>query len=217
MKDLIAEVLELEWKMNCAIENSAASEEDRLLFSSMRKAQFDAWSEELVASYLEDLRAADSEGRNLQYEKFTRMLKNIAPGEYSQAAAALPEVDADMQALAADTWAILKKLTQEFIDRYPVIGLSGRPLNAADETEIPSVETYQVSEMLTYSQKTLRLFHDYVEQGAAAGRSIVLDVQKNTVLAMGFPSLDEAEKQIAFEALSRLGVSGCSSCGMPLE
>ena len=59
-------------------------------------------------------------------------------------------------ALIAEIWEMMKKLNQEFAERYPVLGMSGRPLLAEQEADIPSVETYQCSELETYSMQTLQ-------------------------------------------------------------
>ena len=98
-----------------------------------------------------------------------------------------------------------------------MLGLSGRPLLAENETDVPSVETYQTAELLTYSVKTLRALSDFLAADTAAGNNMVLEIQKNTVAAMGFKSLEDAETQLTLEAFSQFEITGCSGCGMPAE
>ncbi len=213
MEAIIKEILDLEWAMMGRMEGTENNEEERPVFEAMRRAQFAAWPEEVAASYLRDLKAAEAEGRNLQSEKFMRMLKNIAPEEYAKQLSSLPGITAEKAEAVAGIWEMLKKQNQDFAEKYAVLGLSGRPLSADSETDIPSIETYQCSEMLTYSMETLKLFHDFVAAEMAAGRNLVEQIQKNTVASMGFQSLEEAETQIAMAALAEMGGESCSSCG----
>ena len=143
MEQTIRDILDLEWSMMGKMEGTENNEEERPVFDAMRCAQFDAWPEEVAESYLQDLKAAEAEGRNLQEQKFTRMLRIIAPEEYMKKLSSLETVPEEKAALVAGIWEQLKKLNQAFSDKYPVLGMSGRPLCADQETTIPSVETYQ--------------------------------------------------------------------------
>lgn len=60
-------------------------------FKIMRKSQAATWSDELLASYLEDLKAATREGRNIMTEKYARMMESTFPEEYRKLAA-IPSV-----------------------------------------------------------------------------------------------------------------------------
>lgn len=51
-------------------------------FKIMRKSQAATWSDELLASYLEDLKTATREGRNIMTEKYARMMESTFPEEY---------------------------------------------------------------------------------------------------------------------------------------
>lgn len=216
-ENIISEILDLEWRMMQQIEGLGRSEDEKPAFAAIRAAQFNAWPESLCECCLEDLKAAEAAGRNLQYEKFTRMLENIAPDEYAKALPLLPDPGDEIETLAAGIWATLRRLTEDFAQAYPVLGLSGRPLLAENETDVPSVETYQTAELLTYSVKTLRALSDFLAADTAAGNNMVLEIQKNTVAAMGFKSLEDAETQLTLEAFSQFEITGCSGCGMPAE
>jgi len=214
VEQIVKEILALEWAMMGSMDSGENSEEERPVFEAMRRAQFDTWPEELAASYLADLKAAEAAGRNLQNEKFTRMLRYIAPEEYAQQLPTLPAVSAEKQAAVDEIWAMLRELNRAFSEKYPVLGMSGRPLNAEQETDIPSIETYQCSEMLTYSEETLGLFKAFLAADVAAGNNLVEKIQENTIRCMGFASLDDAEKQLAWQALQEMGGQACTSCGM---
>ena len=214
MEEIIREILDLEWNMMGQMEDAENDEAERPVFEAMRRAQFDAWSEAPAASYLQDLRSAQADGRNLQTAKFTRMLRNIAPEEYAKRTAEFEAVSEEKAALIAEIWEKMKKLNQEFAERYPVLGMSGRPLLAEQEADIPSVETYQCSELETYSMQTLRLFRDFLLADIDAGNNLVEQIQKNTVASMGYKTLGDAERELALAALAQMGGTECSSCGM---
>ena len=61
---VVDEIIKLEWTMfhNVNGETRANCQEDPLTFRKMRGAQYEVWDPEVCESYLEDLRAAESEG-----------------------------------------------------------------------------------------------------------------------------------------------------------
>ena len=214
MEQIIKEILDLEWDMMGRMENNENREEERPLFESMRVAQFATWPESLLQSYLDDLRAAQETGRNLQEEKFVRMLKNTEPEEYERMKGKLPELSAEITDAVREIWALMEKLNREFAQKYPVLGMSGRPLTADLETDIPSIETYQCSEMMTYSLKTLGMFMDFLRSDTEEGGNLVERIQANTITQVGFKSLEDAERDLAWQAIQQMGGQQCSSCGM---
>ena len=75
---------------------------------------------------------------------------------------------------------------------------SGRPLfSDADRYGFTSVQTYQLGELLTYSEKTLRLLNNHLAALKAAGRSLAREVTANGICSYGFSSLEEAEAYLA--------------------
>ena len=69
-KALIDAILEKEWPMfhNVNGEERASCQNDYPVFEIMRKAQYEAWSAEALAAYLNDITAAAEAGRNLARE-----------------------------------------------------------------------------------------------------------------------------------------------------
>ena len=81
-EDLISQILEYEWEMFASVPakgRSASCREDSKSFRLVRAANFLTWSETTLASYLNDLRLARLEGRNLMTEKYARMEGLIPP------------------------------------------------------------------------------------------------------------------------------------------
>ena len=69
----IEAVVDIEWIQFQQVHNEggrASCQDDRETFEIMRKSQFLAWTEEVLESYLQDLRDAWKEGWNLLTEKY---------------------------------------------------------------------------------------------------------------------------------------------------
>jgi hypothetical protein len=79
----IDKIISIEWEMFTSVNEGqarASCQDDRRTFEGMRAAQFHAWQASAVESYLEDLGAAESAGRNLVEEKYIHMMKTTEPG-----------------------------------------------------------------------------------------------------------------------------------------
>ena len=108
--------------------------------------------------------------------------------------------------------------TERMRENYPILALGGRPLHAAEERDgWASIETYQTSELLTYSEPTLRALLAEIERLEAEGKDFVYMVQENTVTGQGFKSMAEAEKAMAEQILKEMNIEigggGCCCCG----
>lgn len=219
-KALIDAILEKEWPMfhNVNGEERADCQDDRRTFTAMRTAQYAVWSNEALESYLGDVEKAEREGRNLAREKYIRMMATTAPEGYEHFRGELgPDSEEKKQTVAA-IWAILLRQTEKMREKYPLIALGGRPLRISDEKGgATSVENYQCSELMTYSEGTLRALLREVERLEAEGKSFAWKVQENSVLSMGYPSMEEAEKAMLDRLLQEMDatvtIGGCPSCG----
>ena len=108
--------------------------------------------------------------------------------------------------------------TERMRGDYPILALGGRPLHASEERDgWASIETYQKSELLTYSEPTLKALLANIEALEASGRDFVYMVQENTVLDQGFPTMAAAEKAMAEQLLKEMNIEigggGCCCCG----
>ena len=73
--ELMSEIIKLEWDMFSHVSNVGGPASCQMrpdTFKIMRKSQAATWSDELLASYLEDLKTATREGRNIMTEKYAR-------------------------------------------------------------------------------------------------------------------------------------------------
>ena len=125
--ELMSEIIKLEWDMFSHVSNVGGPASCQMrpdTFKIMRKSQAATWSDELLASYLEDLKAATREGRNIMTEKYARMMESTFPEEYRKLAASLPPVDKETLQKIEEIVAINVGWKAELFDRYP--RLSGK-------------------------------------------------------------------------------------------
>ena len=217
---LIDAILEKEWPMfhNVNGDERTDCQNDYPVFQIMRRAQYKAWSDEALEAYLADVTAAAAEGRNLAREKYIRMMESTDPKGYAHFCGELPPVSDEKRALADAIWAKMLAQTERMRGDYPILALGGRPLHASEERDgWASIETYQKSELLTYSEATLRALLANIEALEAEGRDFVYMVQENTVLDQGWPTMAEAEKAMAAQILKEMNIEigggGCCCCG----
>lgn len=194
--ETINKIKSIEWEMFSAVnegQDKASCQEDRETFEGMRAAQFEAWPAEATSSYLADLETALKDNRSLVEEKYIHMMQTTDPAQYE---ALLPRVKMPAEtavALAAELSDILLKQTLVLHEEYPFITGRGRPLYSELDYITTSVETYQLCELLTYSEKTLAALLAYVKDPERDGASMVKNIQENTIRFYGFDSLEQAE------------------------
>lgn len=198
-KDLIKEVIELEWEMftNVSSVNGRAScQDDRKTFSVMRGAQADIWGTETLISYLDDLRTAERDKTNLMAVKYARMMEVTFPEEYKTIKKQLPEVSARCRYLAQEIVKYHLKWSMEASGKYPRLFSLGRPVSG-NLDRANSIENYLKSELLTYSENTLELCLKDTIAAADNNLNLSLEILKNTARDYGFDSLDAIEKRLS--------------------
>ncbi len=198
---LIDQIAAIEWSMFNKVANvggPAACQEDPQTFQIMRRSQAHTWSPALQASYLEDLRAARRSGLNLMSVKYARMMETTYPAEYARLKDELPLVDEHTRSLVDEITAVHRAWDQEMITRYPNLRGRGRPATTQEDSPFAtSAETYLRGELLTYSPRSVALYHQEVMQAKAAGLNLAEQTLCYMVQAYGYASLEEAEQQLS--------------------
>jgi hypothetical protein len=183
--NIIDAILEIELRMFLTVNPIQTSEcqEYPESFKLHRRAQFAPWSEETLASYLDDLRRAQEDGENLIRRKYARMQCLLPP------AAGNPLIEEIVR---------LKMDWQRAMFRdYPAIMRGARPLtDESTQAQMTSFETYARGELETYSERTLRLLHRDLLAMQARGESLSEMVYDHLVRASGYASLEEAENKV---------------------
>ena len=182
MEELINEIIALEWAFFDKVQNEggrAPCQDDFRTFRAMRASQYEAWDEAALSSWRDDLTAARAAGRNPLAEKYGYMMCIDAPEE-NRARAVVKKLAPQNEAFAA---------------RYPLVASRARPLHSGEgDGGETSIETYQLGELLTYSEKTLRLLSARIAELEAAGVSYAELIIENGLKRRGFRGLDDAEK-----------------------
>lgn len=198
INETILKIILIEWEMFTAVNAGgprASCQDDQTTFEGMRKAQFKAWPEAARKAYLKDLEGAVSAGRNLVNEKYILMMKYSEPENYEKLAPTIPTPDDTQMSLAKEISDEMLNETIELNRDFPYVSDAGRPLYSSyDVTGVTSIETYQLGELLTYSESTLRLLKDHILKLHAEGKHFAREILENTVKFYGFESLEAAEE-----------------------
>ena len=200
MEKIIEEIIALEWEMFQLVNEGgprADCQDEYDTFYDMRFGQFSEWSESARIAYLEDVHSAKSAGRNLIEEKYIWMMIEGAPESFVQLS---PRVILPTEKAKELADAICDKLMEQTAwlhESYPSVAGSGRPLYASDgNAGLVSVETYQYSELLTYSEVTLSALHEHIMQLAAQNIMLAELILTNSVRHYGYRTLAAAEAAI---------------------
>lgn len=200
MKNLIEEIVNFEWNefQNVKNEGGRASCQDNWnTFEIARKSQFLSWNNEMLKSYYDDLLNSKNQGHNLLTEKYARMMESTTPEQYEKLKDKLPAISIEKTNLIEDIIKIRIKWAEEFAIEYPNISGNGRLVHSyEDNINGTSIETYLRGELGTYSEKTVKLYHEYVKHLESEGKNLSKIIMENTALSYGYNSIDEAEKKL---------------------
>ena len=128
-------------------------------------------------------------------EKYARMMESTAPDEYAEFADKLPEKTEQTRKIVDEIAKIQVDWMEEFSKEYPKLANNARDITSdSDNLYNTSYETYLKGELLTYSEKLLKLYGQFVINLAKEGKNLAEMTIKNTALLSGYKSLDEAEK-----------------------
>jgi len=216
--EVISKIVSIEWEMFQRVNEGspkADCQEDFETFNGMRSGQFAAWSDAAAESYLNDLESAADNGRNLVTEKYIHMMRTTTPQKYEKLMESIPRPTDKAVALANEICSKMIDATVVLHEKYPCVAVSGRPLRSSNDfSGTVSIETYQTGELLTYSEKTLKLLLEHIKRLEAEGGSLAEDIMENSVKFYGYDSLEHAEAaaQAYADAQPIEWSFGCDSC-----
>ena len=170
---LLAEIVERELAMFLATNNEGGVSVCQTrpdAFRAMRKMAHSAHDDALLASYLDDLRQAEAQGRNVMVEKYARMDDRLPPLSTS------PLLDQIADAEQA--------FLQDAQRRYPhVIKSNGQGM----------FRRYLRCELETLSPRTLELYAAQVSRAQLAGRNLVVERHDYLMRLLGKGGIDVCE------------------------
>ena len=174
--DIVNRILDVEVKMFLRVPTGEepACRADIENMRLHRRGQFAGWSVGTCESYLRDLVTAEASGKNLLTLKYARMDNRIPPLSESPDIPYIRDYYVDWQKL--------------IISRYPNIMRGAR--------DITGFSNYLISELETYSDKTLELLRLDVDACRQAGGNMSLEVYESLAGQSGYASLDDMEKSL---------------------
>jgi len=191
---IIEKILEKEWKYFSNLNNiggRADCQDNREDFIIMRKSQWETFNEETLLSYLEDLNSKN----NPLFQKYAQMMKYNSPEEYEKIKDILEKASEEKTDLINKIMFIYMEWEKEFFERYPIFSSMGRPLYSSEDDNIEtSIETYLRGELLSYSEKTLKLYLNYVIDNKEKNINLAIKNMDNLARMQGFNDSDEVEE-----------------------
>ena len=191
---IIEKILEKEWKYFSNLNNiggRADCQDNREDFIIMRKSQWETFNEETLLSYLEDLNSKN----NPLFQKYAQMMKYNSPEEYEKIKDILEKASDEKNDLVNKIMFIYMEWEKEFFERYPIFSSMGRPLYSSEDDDIEtSIETYLRGELLSYSEKTLKLYLNYVIDNKEKNINLAIKNMDNLARMQGFNDSDEVEE-----------------------
>ena len=191
---IIEKILEKEWKYFSNLNNiggRADCQDNKEDFIIMRKSQWETFNEETLLSYLEDLNSKN----NPLFQKYAQMMKYNSPEEYKKIKDILEKASDEKTDLVNKIMFIYMEWEKEFFERYPIFSSMGRPLYSSEDDNIEtSIETYLRGELLSYSEKTLKLYLNYVIDNKEKNINLAIKNMDNLARMQGFNDSDEVEE-----------------------
>ena len=198
-QNTVSKIIAREWEFFQSVHNTggrASCQDNYEEFNIMRSSQWAIFSLPVLRSYLDDLILAGHRDRNPVMEKYAYMMKYSAPEEYEGIKEFLPAISEPKREIAEKIIKIYLEWEIEIMEKYPEITNKGRKLYSESDTpEYTSIETYLRGELLSYSEKTLQLYYDYIKNCKFENKNLAEKNLENIVKHKGYKSLEEAEKR----------------------
>lgn len=199
-EEYVEKIVALEWKQFDKVENEggrADCQNNWNTFSIMRKSQYLIWTEELLASFYQDLMEAEEKGWNLITEKYARMMESTAPEKYAELEKDLPKRSEERIAIQEEIIKIQVGWMEEFAGKYPKMAGNARSIHTSEDTPYnTSYETYLRGELGTYSEETLILYGRFIVSVQQAGKNLAYEIMNQTALLYGYESVEDAEGKL---------------------
>ncbi len=197
---LVDELVSLEWEAFDRVENEggrADCQDDWNTFSIMRKSQYQAWTKEMLKSYISDFHMAQDRGWNLITEKYGRMMESTAPVRYAQLKGSFPEIPEMKKEIIEEIVRIQVGWMEEFAKEYPKAAGNARSIHTSEDTPFnTSYETYLRGELSTYSDQTLDLYGRFIARLLTENKNLAKIIMSNTASLYGYASLEDLEEKL---------------------
>lgn len=195
---MIEEIVQREWDLFQKvrhIDGRADCQDDHETFYLQRKSQFEVYPQDLLDSYLKDLKEAELVGRNMIMEKYAYMMESTEPKYFQSIQDQLPYIDESKRELIDMICEIEVGMREEVNQKYPSLVTLARHVHTSEDTiDNISFETYLRGELCTYSSHSLYLYGQMIVKIFNQGENIVENILEHTVKAYGYSSLEQANE-----------------------
>lgn len=181
--EFLDEVLEMEWQMFVRVKSArhAPCQSAPDNFKMIRSSLFETWTEQMLESYLDDLRQAKVEQRNLLTEKYARMDNLIPPLSNNPLIRVIVAIE--------NAWQNELRLL------YPA--LYQRCCRSMDQTgDGKNFSIYLGCELETYGDRTLELYYENLTAALEQDRNLAIESLQRLVLKNGYRDLAHAEQEL---------------------
>ena len=122
-------------------------------------------------------------------------MKHNSPQEYEKVKNILENPSKNKITLMEKIMSIYMEWEEEFFKKYPIFSSMGRPLYSTEDDNIEtSIETYLRGELLSYSEKTLQLYLNYIIEMKEKNINLAIKNMDNLANMQGFKNSDEVEE-----------------------
>lgn len=196
---MIDEIIEIEWHFFDQVKNidgRADCQNHFNVFESYRKAQFLAYNQNVLESYLHDLKEYQDIGLNPIAIKYARMMIETDYNYYLSIKDQLPHVEPGKHDIIETICQLEIHMKEQFEKNYPQISKGMRLNYSMGKQDFVSFENYLKAELSTYSFYTLLLYAQMIVEMMDNNQNIVEIIEQNTVKIFGYDDLLDAEKSI---------------------
>ncbi|CAG4882131.1 BssG [Georgfuchsia toluolica] len=182
--ELLDQVLAMEWQMFVRVKSahraSCQSAPDN--FKMIRSSLFETWTEEMLASYLDDLKQAADDQRNLLMEKYARMDNLIPPLSDNPLIPIIVAIE--------NVW------QDELQHNFPA--LYQRCCRSMAQTgDGKNFSIYLGCELETYGDHTLELYYENLNAALEQDRNLAIEALQRLVHKNGYRDLAHAEQELS--------------------